>query len=213
MGMDTGEGSTQQRSKENTRHRLVHAAIDVFADKGIAGATVDDLTSAAGFTRGAFYSNFSTKDEVFWAAFDAATTSAVSVIEDSETSSAPITFQPSDLNPDLIGTLDALRPLGLQWYFLHAEAVAVALRDSDARARLDHQRGRLIATISTLFENLQANYPVQLLVPAGTAAETLLGVYLNRMVSDLVQGRSRTEETSRVLQGILGAFVVNTQPA
>src|SRR5699024_12302943 len=53
------------RRKENTRARLVRASLDVFVDEGIDGATVDDLGRAAGFTRGAFYSNFSSKEEVF----------------------------------------------------------------------------------------------------------------------------------------------------
>src|SRR5699024_861814 len=57
------------RRKENTRARLVRASLDVFVDEGIDGATVDDLVRAAGFTRGAFYSNFSSKEEVFSALF------------------------------------------------------------------------------------------------------------------------------------------------
>lgn len=36
----------------------------MFAEHGVAGATIEQIVSAAGFTRGAFYSNFSTKDEL-----------------------------------------------------------------------------------------------------------------------------------------------------
>lgn len=58
MNITATEGAQQARSKENTRRRLIEASIEVFTQKGVEGATVDDLTRAAGFTRGAFYSNF-----------------------------------------------------------------------------------------------------------------------------------------------------------
>ena len=51
-----------------TRTRLLDAAVDVFAERGIEGATVELICERAGFTRGAFYSNFSTKEELLLAA-------------------------------------------------------------------------------------------------------------------------------------------------
>lgn len=47
-----------------TRERLLDAALEIFAENGIAGASVEGICGRAGFTRGAFYSNFSTIDEV-----------------------------------------------------------------------------------------------------------------------------------------------------
>ncbi|GAA1397862.1 TetR/AcrR family transcriptional regulator [Luteococcus peritonei] len=47
-----------------TRERLVQAAIGVIAHKGVLGASVEEICEAAGFTRGAFYSNFDSKDEL-----------------------------------------------------------------------------------------------------------------------------------------------------
>ncbi|MFP5416847.1 MAG: TetR family transcriptional regulator [Actinomycetes bacterium] len=47
-----------------TRDRLVDAAMTVFAERGVVGATVEEICEAAGFTRGAFYSNFESKDEL-----------------------------------------------------------------------------------------------------------------------------------------------------
>ena len=51
-------------TREETRARLFEAAAEVFAEHGVAGATIGQITSTAGFTRGAFYSNFSGKDEL-----------------------------------------------------------------------------------------------------------------------------------------------------
>jgi AcrR family transcriptional regulator len=50
--------------REHTRERLVAAAIQVFAERGVIGASVEAICEQAGFTRGAFYSNFSDKDEL-----------------------------------------------------------------------------------------------------------------------------------------------------
>ncbi len=47
-----------------TRERLIDAAIDVFASKGVMGASVEEICEAAEFTRGAFYSNFADKDDL-----------------------------------------------------------------------------------------------------------------------------------------------------
>lgn len=56
---------TATRSRENTRARLLEAAQQVFAEVGLDGATVEAVCERAGFTRGAFYSNFESKDELF----------------------------------------------------------------------------------------------------------------------------------------------------
>lgn len=53
------------RSRENTRARLLEAAAQVFAEVGLEGATVEAVCERAGFTRGAFYSNFESKDALF----------------------------------------------------------------------------------------------------------------------------------------------------
>lgn len=53
------------RRREATRQRLLDAAALVFAEVGLDGASVEAICERAGFTRGAFYSNFETKDELF----------------------------------------------------------------------------------------------------------------------------------------------------
>ncbi|WP_159501706.1 TetR/AcrR family transcriptional regulator [Microbacterium sp. 18062] len=55
------------RSRENTRARLVDAASEVFAESGLEGASVEAICERAGFTRGAFYSNFGSKEELLLA--------------------------------------------------------------------------------------------------------------------------------------------------
>jgi AcrR family transcriptional regulator len=50
--------------RTRTRQRLMAAAVAVFAERGVIGSSVEEICEAAGFTRGAFYSNFADKDEL-----------------------------------------------------------------------------------------------------------------------------------------------------
>jgi AcrR family transcriptional regulator len=52
-------------SREQTTQRLLDAAQKLIAKKGLDAASVEDIAAAAGYTRGAFYSNFSGKDDLF----------------------------------------------------------------------------------------------------------------------------------------------------
>src|SRR5438477_13047583 len=47
-----------------TRAKLVDAALKLFATSGYEHATVDDISAEAGYSKGAYYFHFSTKDDV-----------------------------------------------------------------------------------------------------------------------------------------------------
>jgi AcrR family transcriptional regulator len=51
-------------TREDTRQRLFAAAAEVFQSRGIGAASIEAITEAAGFSRGAFYSNFDSKDDL-----------------------------------------------------------------------------------------------------------------------------------------------------
>jgi len=55
---------------EETRAKLIQAARRAFADNGYAAASMDDLTAAAGLTRGALYHNFGDKRGLLQAVID-----------------------------------------------------------------------------------------------------------------------------------------------
>src|SRR5713101_6585627 len=52
-------------SREQTTQRLLDAAQKLIARKGLDAASVENIAAAAGYSRGAFYSNFKTKDDLF----------------------------------------------------------------------------------------------------------------------------------------------------
>src|SRR4029450_446098 len=51
-------------TRDDTRDKLFEAAAWVFEEQGIGGASIEAIAAAAGFTRGAFYFNFKSKDEL-----------------------------------------------------------------------------------------------------------------------------------------------------
>ena len=61
------EASGTSKRREATRQKLLDAAAEVFAELGLDAASVEAICERAGFTRGAFYSNFETKDELMLA--------------------------------------------------------------------------------------------------------------------------------------------------
>ena len=61
---------TRDESKEVTRMRLIEAAESLFIRKGFDDTSVEDISETAGYSRGAFYSNFDDKEQVFLAVID-----------------------------------------------------------------------------------------------------------------------------------------------
>lgn len=48
-----------------TQERLLDAAAKIFARSGVAGAAIEEIANAAGYSRGAFHANFASKDALF----------------------------------------------------------------------------------------------------------------------------------------------------
>ena len=57
----------RSQRREQTRERLLDAASEVFARRGYGAASLDDVAEAAGYTKGAVYSNFASKADLFMA--------------------------------------------------------------------------------------------------------------------------------------------------
>ena len=61
---------TRRPPREEVRWRILAAATEVFLERGFGGASVDEIAAAAGFSKGAVYSNFEDKDALFLALVD-----------------------------------------------------------------------------------------------------------------------------------------------
>jgi AcrR family transcriptional regulator len=62
---------TRQESRFETRTRLLESAAQLFARGGYEGASVDLIAESAGYSKGAFYSNFESKEAIFLELLDA----------------------------------------------------------------------------------------------------------------------------------------------
>src|SRR5712691_11087682 len=88
--MDVCQAGTQQmarRTKEEaleTRSRLLDAAENVFHEKGVAHASLEDIAAAAKVTRGAIYWHFKDKAELFDAMMQRVVLPAEAMLERAE---------------------------------------------------------------------------------------------------------------------------------
>jgi AcrR family transcriptional regulator len=67
----TGQRLTREEKKAQTRERLIEAAARVFAEKGFANTSLDEVADTAGLTKGAVYSNFENKEDLMRAVLQA----------------------------------------------------------------------------------------------------------------------------------------------
>jgi len=112
------------RRRAQTRQRLLEAAREVFAREGFGRSTVEQVCEAAGFTRGAFYSNFTSLDELFlemWAQESAALLGRLDGV------SADDVPQVKDVRSGVERVLEAL-PIDTEWFQITAEFTAHAVR-------------------------------------------------------------------------------------
>jgi len=70
--------SLRERQAEGTRHLLISVARELFAERGYAATSIEDIIQRAGVARGALYHHFSSKDALFRAVYDAVQADAVS---------------------------------------------------------------------------------------------------------------------------------------
>lgn len=202
--------SAATRRKENTRTRLVRASLDVFVEKGIDGATVDDLVTAAGFTRGAFYSNFSTKEEVFSELFASVTEELLGIMRTAVEEAMSLHAEAGD-DRVMVAVFEAIRPFGRQWYLLYSDAISRSLRDEELRGRLAVQRERLRDEIGDLLMLGMTMTGERPLLAPEDLAQLLVGIFVDLMLREQMDGRDVTELAATTILGTLRAFVVRQE--
>jgi AcrR family transcriptional regulator len=126
------ERLSRAEQQQRTRAALLDAAGEVFAERGFQGASVEAIAERAGFSRGAFYSNFSSKDELF---AELLQDRVYDVYRAMASASATAERQPSARESgELLAALQA-DPHGRWMFRLWLELLAHAGRDEAARRR------------------------------------------------------------------------------
>jgi AcrR family transcriptional regulator len=162
-----------KRRRAETVERLLDAALETFAETGFAAASVEDICRRGGFTRGAFYSSFRTKDELFGALFARETARKLAL---AETQLAGIEQEP---DPVTAGIERCLAALGTErrWVLVLTEYRLHAARHPEAAAALHEHVAALHGRLSELIDTVAARAGLVLTVPSEQLARAVLAVH------------------------------------
>jgi AcrR family transcriptional regulator len=181
------------KRRGETRARLLAAAMEVFAEMGFGRASVEDVCTRAGYTRGAFYSNFVSLDELFlemWrqrteAAHAAAAAAVDAAFED-----------PVGSLEDGVDRLLALTPVEDAWYRVQAEFTAHALRTPGLREVMAAREARiaelLVRVLTRAVEHVGRHIP-----DPDAFAAALIAVHEGTAIQCLVEPRSKVVRARR----------------
>lgn len=199
------------RSRENTRARLLDAAEQVFAEVGLDGASVEAVCERAGFTRGAFYSNFDSKDELFLVLAGSVAERRVSAVRARVEEIAAEGGLDQDCDPiELVQRIMDAGGDDRLGVMLMSEIRIRALRDARFAAAYLAQEREMVASIATLVRDIVEVSPLELRIPAEHAANMLMIVWEGVTVRGVMAGRdsaqlrhSGSEELGRLVQLLL----------
>ena len=146
------------------RSRILAAAATVFAQRGFSVATMDEVAAAAGFTKGAVYSNFASKDELFLALMDAEVSARVALAR-------RVLAQASTSRQAAAEIGDRLAQAAIDqpgWQLLFLEFWLRAVREPPVREQFVAHRRALRASIAEAIRQASAGDPD---TPAWSAEE------------------------------------------
>ncbi|THD73611.1 MAG: TetR/AcrR family transcriptional regulator [Bradyrhizobium sp.] len=119
-------------TRDDTCEKLFEAAARVFEEQGIGGASVEAIAAAAGFTRGAFYSNFKSKEELI-----------IAMLEDHVEQSIRRNLELLARHKNIADFIDALKSMDRSWQdplgrapLLHMEMILFVARAEKRRPDL-----------------------------------------------------------------------------
>jgi AcrR family transcriptional regulator len=155
-----------------TRRRVLDAAAKVFAERGYDATTLEDVAAAAGFSKGAVYSNFESKQDLFLALMRGHITTRMDAVRSA--TAVPGTFAQQTLRAgEELAKLMARQP---DWQLLFIEFWTRAVRDPELRHELVEQRRPVRALIADYIEDAAARMGIELTVPSGELAVIVLAL-------------------------------------
>ena len=173
-----------KRRRTKTLERLLDAAFETFAEIGFAAASVEDICRRGGFTRGAFYSSFRTKDELFGALFARETARNLSLAEEQlagiEQEADPVTAAVERC----LSTFRADRT----WVLVHTEYALYAARHPEAAAALRRHAEELHRRLTALIETASARAGIRLTLPANRLARIVLALHDGVVIREVLGG-------------------------
>lgn len=172
------------KRRAETKARLLEAAFSVFAAKGFGSTRIDDVCAAAGYTRGAFYSNYTTLDELFFDLYDERAALIATQV------TASLTEPPLDAPvEDIIERTVATLLLDCDWLLVKTDFLLHAARNPLLAARLAGHRDQLRQAVQDRLASVRG----QLALPApiadvAAAAHAVVAAYDGVTVQLLLDG-------------------------
>jgi AcrR family transcriptional regulator len=163
---------TRERRLEHTRSLLLDAAEDVFAEKGFTSATLDDIAYAAGYTKGAIYKHFATKEELFLAVSDRYWRRYFDNFAEVMSTANQIGAHELDEIAERWRQLS--RDRGAEHAALGHEFNLYLLRNPDARDRVAAKRSEVVEALAKFIVEGMDRLGATLLIPPSTFAQVLV---------------------------------------
>jgi AcrR family transcriptional regulator len=163
---------TQERRLEHTRALLLDAAEEVFAEKGFAPATLDDIAGAAGYTKGAIYKHFATKEDLFLAVSDRYWRRYFDNFAEVMAAARQIGARELDEIAERWHRLSVDR--GAEHAALGLEFTLYLLRNPDARERVAAKRSEVVEELGKFIVEGIGRLGGNLQIPAVTFAQVLV---------------------------------------
>jgi AcrR family transcriptional regulator len=169
------EPLTAERRRQQTRDHLLQAAAQVFAERGFHGTSLDEVAAVAGFTKGAVYSNFKNKEDLFLALIEAAYAREMAALKE--------TLEASEIPPDarlgdFVGLIRTqFDQMPDNWGTLNLEFSLYALRNPAARERLNELQRADIRGVADIIASQQAHLGVDAEAWAENAARIITALF------------------------------------
>lgn len=140
---DTSPTKRVTKRRSQTRQRLLDAAAEVFGDYGFGHVTVEQICERGGYSRGAFYSNFDSLDQLFFAMWEQR---SAAMLADLQSATAAISTDFLDIAA-VVARIVSVVPVDAQWYRINAEFTAHALRNDALRTAVADREDAILRTL------------------------------------------------------------------
>jgi len=170
--LDMVERWTRERRLEHTRSLLLDAAEEVFAEKGFMAASLDDIASAAGYTKGAIYKHFTAKEDLFLAVSDRYWRRYFDNF--AEVMSKATHLGARELDQVAERWRELGRDRGAEHAALGHEFTLYLLRNPDARERVAAKRAEVVEALAKFIVEGMDRLGAALLIPPMTFAHILV---------------------------------------
>ncbi|MEW5353971.1 TetR/AcrR family transcriptional regulator [Streptomyces sp. 16-176A] len=194
-----------------TRAALTDSALALFTEKGFHATSISDIVERAGLTRGAFYSHYRDKEELFLALYDAHTERLLSELREAAT--APRPEPGSGVHPvmQLHERVTGRTPQERQWFMVSMEFTLHAARHPEVARALAVHENRLTEGLAEVVTTALAGAGRRLDLDPEDLARLLVAAFEGLTARQLVHGTG--EPTERLLTHLTNALSAPLGPS